>query len=65
METYTISDYEWARDFYAVAGERGVASDYQALVTDLKKRLPCSCGSKEFYMAPIVSIRCAECNKPL
>ena len=25
----------------------------------------CECGSKEFFLAPIVNIRCNECKQPL
>jgi hypothetical protein len=61
MEIYSIKRLEEMRK-----GKRGKnRKEYDRIIGEIKKRLPHSCGSEEFYYAPIVHIRCAKCNQPL
>lgn len=65
MEIFTINEYEWARDLERIFGFEENAIYYDGIIKKLEKKLPHHCGSEEFFLAPIVHIRCAKCYQPL
>lgn len=65
MEILKISDYERRQDVAKKAGNKEKVKELGKIIEQLKKKLPCKCGSEEFFLAPIVHIRCNNCKTPL
>lgn len=65
MEILTIKCYEDIYEKRLKQSDKMGAKAILGVIEELKKKLPHSCGSEEFYLAPIVNIRCAKCNQPL
>jgi hypothetical protein len=65
-EALTIKHYEGWLERAKEKKDTEAISRLGKQIEMLKKIVPCSnCGSEEFFMAPIVNIRCYKCRQPL